>query len=158
TRFRVSASGLAADAPPRPPLSFSSPSALTARARHPASSSATWRRMVSSWSSTCASALSPSYAKLTLQRLEPARQPRVHVPLAHALLGPADRATPGATPVPRRAARPPVLVARLAPAEPRPPRAPQDVGHLGGGDARRQHQRQVPPDRPLPLQPPVERD
>src|SRR5207245_11112976 len=102
TRFRVSASGLAADAPPRAPLSFSSPSALTARARHPASSSATWRRMVSSWSSTCASALSPSYAKLTLQSLEPACQQRVHVALAQRPLGFAERAVPGDAAVPRR--------------------------------------------------------
>src|SRR5207247_854648 len=42
TPFRVSASGLAPD-PPRPLLSFSYASAFTARARHPASSSATSR-------------------------------------------------------------------------------------------------------------------
>src|SRR3989454_6939311 len=109
TRFRVSASGLAAD-PPRPLLSFSSASALTARARHPASSSATWRRMVSSWSSTCASALSPSYAKLTLQRRQRPRQQRIHVPLAQRPLGIAERAVPSHAAVPRRHAGPPTLV------------------------------------------------
>src|SRR5207302_1856003 len=106
--FPVSPSGLAPD-PPRPLLSFSSASALTARARHPASSSATWRRMVSSWSSTCASALSPSYAKLTLQRHQPPRQQRIHVPLAQRPLGIAERAVPSHAAVPRRDAGPPIL-------------------------------------------------
>src|SRR6266702_924817 len=142
TRFRVSASGLAAD-PPRPLLSFSSASALTARARHPASSSATWRRMVSSWSSTCASALSPSYAKLTLQRRQPPSQQRIHVPLAQRPLGIAERAVPSHAAVPRRDAGPPILVEHFEPLEQRAYGPPQDIGDLGGGDARRQHQRQV---------------
>src|SRR5439155_15175362 len=93
-----------------PPLSFSSPSALTARARHAASSSATWRRMVSSWSSTCASALSPSYAKLTLQRLETPREQRIHVPLAQRALGISERAVPGHAAVSRRDPGPAILV------------------------------------------------
>src|SRR5207245_9046445 len=113
TRFRVSASGWAAHPPPRPPLSFSSASALTARERHPASSSATWRRMVSSWSSTCASTLSPSYAKLTLQRHQPPRQQRIHVPLAQRPLGIAERAVPSHAAVPRRDAGPPIPVEHL---------------------------------------------
>src|SRR5207253_3250680 len=72
TRPRASRSGLAVPpAPPRAPLSFSSVSALRARVRQPVSSSATWRRIVSSWSSTCPSTLSPSYAKLVLQSREP---------------------------------------------------------------------------------------
>src|SRR6266550_3040867 len=151
TRFRVSASGLAAD-PPRPLLSFSSASALTARARHPASSSATWRRMVSSWSSTCASALSPSYAKLTLQRHQPPRQQRIHVPLAQRPLGVAERAVPSHAAVPRRDAGPPILVEHFEPLEQRPYRPPQDIRDLGGGDVRGQHQRQVPLDRGLQWQ------
>src|SRR5213080_4644273 len=60
--------------PPRIPLSFSSDSALRARARQPASSSATWRRTVSSCSSIRPSTLSPSYAKLVLQRLQRSRE------------------------------------------------------------------------------------
>src|SRR5256886_6264002 len=129
TRFRVSASGLAAD-PPRPLLSFSSASALTARARHPASSSATWRRMVSSWSSTCASALSPSYAKLTLQRRQPPSQQRIHVPLAQRPLGIAERAVPSHAAVPRRDAGPPILVEHFEPPQKRPYRPPQNAEHL----------------------------
>src|SRR5437016_814608 len=154
TRFRVSASGLAAD-PPRPLLSFSSASALRARARHPASSSATWRRMVSSWSSTCASALSPSYAKLTLQRRQPPRQQRIHVPLAQRPLGIAERAVPSHAAVPRRDAGPPILVEHFEPLEQRPYRPPQDIGDLGGGDVRGQHQSQVPLDRGLQWPPAV---
>src|SRR3989449_3232888 len=75
-RALTSGSGRAAPAP-RAPLSFSSASAFCARARQVASSSATWRRIVSSWSSTCApppapvppSAPSPSYTNLLLQPL-----------------------------------------------------------------------------------------
>src|SRR6266568_586369 len=63
-----------APAPPRPPPSLSSASALMARARHAANSSATWRRTASRWSSTSASALSPSYTKLVLQGPQAARQ------------------------------------------------------------------------------------
>src|SRR5204862_2081789 len=125
-RFRVSASALAAGPPPPPPppparpaASFSSPSALTARARHPASSSATWRRMVSSWSSTCASALSPSYAKLALQSFETPRQQRIHIPLAQRPLGVAERAVPGHAAVPCRYAGSPILVEYLEPLEQR---------------------------------------
>src|SRR5213594_1730445 len=151
TRFRVSASGLAAD-PPRPLLSFSSASALTARARHPASSSATWRRMVSSWSSTCASALSPSYAKLTLQRRQPPRQQRIHVPLAQRPRGIAERAVPSHAAEPGRDAGPPILVEHFEPLEQRPHRPPQDIGDLRGGDARGHHQRQVPLERGLQWQ------
>src|SRR3989442_207946 len=154
TGLRVSGSGLAADPPPRPALSFSSPSALTARARDPANSSATWRRMVSSWSRTCASALSPSYAKLTLQSLETPRQQPIHVPLAQRPLGIAERAVPGHAAVPCRDAGPPILIEHLEPLEQRPHGPPQDVGHLGGGDARRKHQRQVPLDRRLQRQRP----
>jgi hypothetical protein len=62
---------------------------------------------------------------------------------------------PSHTAVPRRDARPPVLVEHLEPLEQRSHRAPQDVGHLGGADARRQHQRQVPLDRRLQRQRPV---
>src|ERR1041385_41528 len=139
TRFRVSASGLAADPPPPPPLlSFGAASAWAARARHPASSSATWRRMVSSWSSTCASALSPSYAKLTLQRRQPLRQQRIHVPLAQGPRGIAERAVPSHTAVPRRDAGPPILIEHLEPLEQRPPRPPQDIGNLGCGAVRGQ--------------------
>src|SRR5204863_490617 len=82
---------------------------------HPASSSATWRRMVSSWSRTCASALSPSYAKLTLQSLETPRQQRIHVPLAQRPLGIAERAVPGHAALPHRDAGPPILVEHLEP-------------------------------------------
>src|SRR5207237_7096314 len=82
TRPRASRSSLAPPAPPpRAPLSFKSASALRARARQPVTSSATWRRIVSSWSSTCPSALSPSYAKLVLQRPPPTGQRRLHPPL-----------------------------------------------------------------------------
>src|SRR5204862_6077887 len=146
TRFRVSASGLAAD-PPRTLPPFSSASALPARAPHPASSSATWRRVVSSWSSTCASALSPSYAKLTLQRRQPLRQQRIHVPLAQRPLGIAERAVPSHAAVPRRDGGPPILVEHFAPLEQRPHRPPQDIGDLGGTDPRAPHQRQLPLDR-----------
>src|SRR6266581_4708887 len=122
------------------------------RARHPASSSATWRRMVSSWSSTCASALSPSYAKLTLQRRQPPSQQRIHVPLAQRPLGIAERAVPSHAAVPRRDAGPPILVEHFEPPEQRAYGPPQDIGDLGGGDARGQHQRQVPLDRGLQWQ------
>src|SRR5207245_3011433 len=80
TRPRVSGSSF--DVGPRAPLSFSSASALTARARHKASSSATWRRIVSSWSRTGASDLSPSYPKLILQRRKTPLLERDHVRLA----------------------------------------------------------------------------
>src|SRR6266550_3464901 len=120
--------------------------------RHPARSSATWRRMVSSWSSTCASALSPSYAKLTLQRHQPPRQQRIHVPLAQRPLGVAERAVPSHAAVPRRDAGPPILVEHFEPLEQRPYRPPQDIRDLGGGDVRGQHQRQVPLDRGLQWQ------
>src|SRR6266702_3785126 len=56
------------------PLTSGSASALMARARHAANSSATWRRTASRWSSTSASALSPSYTKLVLQGPQAARQ------------------------------------------------------------------------------------
>src|SRR5207247_1213888 len=83
TRFRISGSGFGATpatpvAPvpaPRIPLSFSSDSALRARARQPASSSATWRRTVSSCSSIRPSTLTPSYAKRVLPRRQ--RPPRM---------------------------------------------------------------------------------
>src|SRR5947208_2517939 len=155
TRLRVSGSGLAAGPPPRPALSFSSPSALTARARHPASSSATWRRMVSSWSSTCASALSPSYAKLTLQSVETPCQQRIHVPLAQRPLGIAERAVPGHAAMPRGDSRPAIPVEHLEPLEQRPHRLPQHSRHLSGRDARRHHHCQVPLDRRLQRQRPV---
>src|SRR5438105_2008755 len=82
-RPRASRSTLTLPAVPRAPLSFNSASALRARVRQPVSSSATCRRIVSSWSSTGPSALSPSYAKLVLQSREPPSQRPVHVRLAH---------------------------------------------------------------------------
>src|SRR5213076_512714 len=95
TRPRASRSSLAPPAPPpRAPLSFKSASALRARARQPVSSSATWRRIVSSWSSTCPSALYPSYAKLVLQSREPPGQRRVHLRLAQRALRVAEAAVP----------------------------------------------------------------
>src|SRR2546429_712436 len=93
-RPRAARSALTLPAPPRAPLSFNSASALRARVRQPVSSSATWRRIVSSWSSTGPSALSPSYAKLFLQGRKPARQRLLHFRLAQRALRVAERAMP----------------------------------------------------------------
>src|SRR5207253_9944028 len=93
-RPRASRSDLTLPAPPRAPLSFNSASALRARVRQPVSSSATCRRIVSSWSSTGPSALSPSYAKLVLQSREPPGQRRVHFRLAQRARRVAERAVP----------------------------------------------------------------
>src|SRR5437588_671766 len=93
-RPRASRSGLTLPAPPRAPLSFNSASALRARVRQPVSSSATCRRIVSSWSSTGPSALSPSYAKLVLQSREPPGQRRLHFRLAQRARRVAERAVP----------------------------------------------------------------
>src|SRR2546425_12906053 len=63
TRPRNSGSGRDPPAPPLPRgcASFRSDSALSARARQPATSSVTTRRIASSWSSARLSALSPPY-------------------------------------------------------------------------------------------------
>src|SRR5438128_2500145 len=79
-RPRASRSALTLPAPARAPLSFNSASALRARVRQPVSSSATCRRMVSSWSSTAPSTLSPSYATLVLPGREPSGQRLLHSP------------------------------------------------------------------------------
>src|SRR5206468_10018959 len=130
--------------PLRPPAaSFSSPSALTARARQMASSSATWRRIVSSWSRTCASALSPSYAKLTLQGLETLLQHGIHLALTQGARRIAERAVPGYAAVPLRDPGPAILVKHLEPLEQAPRGPPQDVGHLGRADAWREQKREV---------------
>src|SRR3989454_788924 len=85
----------------------------------------------------------------------PPRQQRIRGPLAPRPLGIAERAGPGPAAVPCRDAGPPILIEHLEPLEQRPHGPPQDVGHLGGGDARRKHQRQVPLDRRLQRQRPV---
>src|SRR5216117_1553955 len=83
---------------------------LRARARQPASSSATRRRMVSSWSSTCASTLSPSYTKFVLQRLQPAPEQTIDVALSQRPARVPEGAVPGHTTLPSRDSGAPILV------------------------------------------------
>src|SRR3989441_12255856 len=111
-RPRVSGSDRAA-APP----ALRSASAFWARVRQPASSSATPRRIASSWSTTRASALSPSYPKLRLQRLERLRQRRVHLALTQRPLRVAERAVPRHAAVPGRDPGPAIFVEQLEPLE-----------------------------------------
>src|SRR5690349_14384224 len=146
TRPRASASGfVAVPAPaPRIPLSFSSDSALRARARQPASSSATWRRTVSSWSSTRPSTRSPSYAKLVLQRLQRPREQLVHFPLSQRSGGVPEGAVPRHAAVSGRHAGPLVLVEHRESLEQRPRRASQHGRHGSSAHARRQEQGDVP--------------
>src|ERR1051325_7939095 len=114
SRPRVSRSGLTAPAArPRAPLSFKSVSALRARVRQPVSSSATCRRIVSSWSSTGPSTLSPSYAKLVLQSRKPSRQHRVHFRLAQRALRVAEGAVPRDATLTGRNPGPTILVEHL---------------------------------------------
>src|SRR5438445_2367942 len=144
TRPRASRSGLAVPpAPPRAPLSFSSVSALSARVRQPVSSSATWRRIVSSWSSTCPSTLSPSYAKLVLQSREPPRQRHVHLRLAQRALGVAEGAMPRDAAMAGGDAGPTILVEHLKALEQRAHSALQHLGYPQGAHSLRQHQRDV---------------
>src|SRR5881275_48524 len=144
-RPRTSRSALTLPAPPRAPLSFNSASALRARERQPVSSSATWRRIVSSWSSTGPSALSPSYAKLFLQGRKPARQRLLHFRLAQRALRVAERAMPRHAAMAGRDPGPAILVEHLEALEQRPPPhgAPQHLRYLHGAHSRRQHQRHI---------------
>src|SRR6266513_2739432 len=144
-RPRASRSALTPPAPPRAPLSFNSASALRARVRQPVSSSATWRRIVSSWSSTGPSALSPSYAKLFLQGRKPARQRLLHFRLAQRALRVAERAMPRHAAMAGRDPGPAILVEHLEALEQRPPPhgAPQHLRYLHGAHSRRQHQRHI---------------
>src|SRR5436853_488063 len=112
-RPRASRSDLTLPPPPRAPLSFNSASALRARVRQPVSSSATCRRIVSSWSSTGPSALSPSYAKLVLQSREPPGQRRVHFRLAQRARRVAERAVPRDAALTGRDPGPTILVEHL---------------------------------------------
>src|SRR3989440_1214831 len=150
-RPRASRSALTLPAPPRAPLSFNSASALRARVRQPVSSSATWRRIVSSWSSTGPSALSPSYAKLFLQGRKPARQRLLHFRLAQRALRVAERAMPRHAAMAGRDPGPAILVEHLEALEQRPPPhgAPQHLRYLHGAHSRRQHQRHILLDRRL---------
>src|SRR2546429_1067439 len=112
-RPRASRSTLTLPAVPRAPLSFNSASALSARERQPVSSSATCRRIVSSWSSTGPSALSPSYAKLVLQSREPPCQRRVHFRLAQRARRVAEGAVPRDAALTGRNPGPTILVEHL---------------------------------------------
>src|SRR5256884_687674 len=148
-RPRASRSTLTLPAVPRAPLSFNSASALSARVRQPVSSSATCRRIVSSWSSTGPSALSPSYAKLVLQSREPPCQRRVHFRLAQRARRVAEGAVPRDAALTGRNPGPTILVEHLEALEQRAHGPLQHLGHLRRAHPPRQHQRHVPPDRRL---------
>src|SRR6184192_2848379 len=146
TRPRASRSALTLPAPPRAPLSFNSASALRARVRQPVSSSATCRRIVSSWSSTGPSALSPSYAKLVLQSGEPPCQRRVHFRLAQRARRVAEGAVPRDATLTGRNPGPTILVEHLEALEQRAHGPLQYLGHLRRAHPPRpprQHQRHV---------------
>src|SRR6184192_1242059 len=148
-RPRASRSALTPPAPPRAPLSFNSASALRARVRQPVSSSATCRRIVSSWSSTGPSALSPSYAKLVLQSSEPPCQRRVHFRLAQRARRVAEGAVPRDAALTGRNPGPTILVEHLEALEQRAHGPLQHLGHLRRAHPPRQHQRHVALDRRL---------
>src|SRR2546421_1773202 len=146
-RPRASRSALPLPALGRAPLSFNSASALRARVRQPVSSSATWRRIVSSWSSTCPSALSPSYAKLFLQGREPACQRLLDFRLAQRALRVAERAMPRHAAMAGRDPGPAILVEYLEALEQRSHGAPQ---HLPTTPAPPPGGHPHPPNRPHP--------
>src|SRR5213080_2146256 len=148
-RPRASRSTLTLPAVPRAPLSFNSASALSARVRQPVSSSATCRRIVSSWSSTGPSALSPSYAKLILQSSEPPCQRRVHFRLAQRARRVAEGAVPRDAALTGRNPGPTILVEHLEALEQRAHGPLQHLGHLRRAYPPRQHQRHVALDRRL---------
>src|SRR3989449_118424 len=112
TRPRNSGSGRDA-APPRGCASFKSDSALSARARQPATSSVTTRRIASSSSSARLSALSPTNIKLSLQRPQRFGERPLHVFDPQRPRRIPEHAVPGDAARPRRYPCSPVLVKDL---------------------------------------------
>src|SRR2546422_962389 len=147
SRLRTSGSSRAGPPPAAPRSSLMSVSALSARVRQPASSSATARRIASSWSTTGESARSPSYAKLVLQRPQRLLERLFHFLFPQRASGIAERAVPRHTAVPGRDPGPLILVKDLDALEQGSGRAAQHVGHRRGRHAGGEHQRKVPLDR-----------
>src|SRR2546428_9024515 len=132
SRLRPSGSRRVGPPPAPPRSSLRSVSALRARARQPASSSATPRRIASNWSTTGVSARSPSYPKLVLQRPQRPLERLFHLLLSQRASGVAERAVPRHAAVPGRDPAPPILVEDFDALEQGSGPAAQHVGHRRG--------------------------